>query len=330
MLPVEPFRRLPFNLPIAPMLINLLTILFVSWLLLNLVAIAVICYLFLTLPAPERPADGKRLKGESVRFTTRDGILLAGTFVAAPGRKQAPCVIFGHPFGGDRHAAARSAGFLPEAGFHLFAFDFRGHGESPSDDGYRPERWATWRERDDLLAAVSYCSDRPDVASGSIGLFGLSRGANAALCGAAAHPAVRAVAAESAFSTRELLKWHVMKRAPIYVNLPWLWRHIPDPLHGFSTDLSLGVMRLLLRRRYLSVERAVAGLNGRACLFIHGERDTYIDISLTQQLFAEAGEPKALWIVPGARHNEGLVAAPDAYQERVSSFFRRYLEGASC
>lgn len=312
------------------MLIYLLIAPFVLWLLVTLVAMAVICYIFLTLPDPERPVDGRHLVGEEVRFPTADGTQLAGTFVAASGRSQAPCIIFGHPFGADRHEAARTAAFLVEEGFHLFAFDFRGHGESPSDDGYRPERWVTWREREDLLAAVAYCAARPETAREAIGLFGLSRGANAALCGAGAHPAVRAVAAESAFSTRELLRWHVKKRAPIYVNLPWLWRHFPDPLFGLVTDLSLGTLRLFLRRRYLSVERAVASLNGRPCLFIYGERDSFIDLFVAQRLYAVANEPKALWVVPGARHNEGLAVAPEDYRERVTSFFRRHLEGAQC
>lgn len=309
------------------MLGYLLTTLFILWLAVTLAAMAVICYLFLTLPAPERPADEKRLEGEDIRFPTADGVSLAGTFVAAPGRGRLPCVIFGHPFGADHHSAAHLAAFLTEEGFHLFAFDFRGHGESPSDGGRRTERWVTRRERDDLLAAVAYCLSRPDVDGGAIGLFGLSRGANAALCGAAIHPAVRAVAAESAFSTRELLKWHVKKRAPIYVEASWLWRRFPDPLFGFITDLSLAAMRWLMRRRYLSVERAVASLNGRPCLFIHGERDPYIDLSLAERLYAKAGEPKDLWIVPGARHNEGIQVAPEAYRKRVTDFFRQNLEG---
>ena len=50
--------------------------------------------------------------GEEVRFPTADGTQLAGTFVAASGRSQAPCIIFGHPFGADRHEAARAAAFL--------------------------------------------------------------------------------------------------------------------------------------------------------------------------------------------------------------------------
>lgn len=304
--------------------------LFGLWLVVTLAAMVVIIYLFSNLPAPERPAEGRRLQGEDVRFPTASGSLLAGTFLRAKGRLQAPCIIFSHPFGADRHSAAQAASFLTEAGFHLFAFDFRGHGESPNTDRYRPERWITPREQEDLLAAVSYCASRPEVEPKAIGLFGLSRGANASICAAGHHRAVRAVAAESAFCTRELLKWHIKKRAPIYVEIPWLWRHFPDPLFGFITDLSLGAMRWLMGRRYLRVSRAVGLLDGRPCLFIHGERDPYIDSSLARQLFELAREPKALWIVPGARHNEGLQVEPELYRERLVAFFRRHLEDRAC
>lgn len=312
------------------MLGYLLTILFIIWLTATLVATVVICYLFLNLPAPEGPKDGWRLKGEEVAFTVGDGTRLKGTFAKAKGRDKAPCVVFGHTYGADRHEAARAAAFLPEAGFHVFAFDFRGHGESIAADGYKPERWVTHRERDDLLAAVALCSSRPDVAGGAVGLFGLSRGANAALLGAAAHPSVRALVVESAFSTRELLRMHVRKRAPIYVELPWLWRIFPDPLFGLVTNLSMYAMKLVLGKQYLSVDKAVTSLNGRPCFFIHGDRDPYIDRSLTESLYARAGEPKALWIVPGARHNEGLQVAPKEYPERVVDFLRRHLEAPAC
>jgi pimeloyl-ACP methyl ester carboxylesterase len=305
------------------MLGYLLAIIFILWFLITLVAMAVIIYLFLNLPAPERSDHYRKLQGNDVRFPARDGTLLAGTFVTSPARNPAPCIIFGHTFGADRHEASRAVSFLPPAGFHVFAFDFRGHGESLSDDDYSPERWVTPRERDDLLAAVAYCTGRPDVAEGAIGLFGLSRGANAALCSAALHPSVKALVVESAFSTRELLKMHVKKRAPIYVQLPWLWRHFPDVLFTLVTDLSLWVMRLMLGRRYLSVKRAVTSLNGRPCFFIHGDRDPYIDRSLAESLYARAGEPKSYWVVPGARHNEGLLAAPETYKERVVTFFRQ-------
>lgn len=312
------------------MLGYLLTTLFGLWLLATVVAAVFIIYMFLNLPAPERQGDGYRLEGEEVTFTSADGTPLRGTFVGAQGRAEAPCVVFGHTFGADRHEAARSAGFLSEEGFHVFAFDFRGHGESRSDDGYLPERWVTSREREDVLAAVDYCARRPEVTQGAVGLFGLSRGANAALLGAALRPSVKAVVAESAFSTRELLKMHVRKRAPMYVPIPWLWSHFPDALFTSVTHVSMWAMKLLLGRRYLSVDRAASAHNSKPCFFIHGERDPYIDCSLARSLYAKAGEPKLLWIVPGARHNECLQVAPEAYRERVVGFLREHLEAGPC
>ena len=131
--------------------------------------------------------------------------------------------------------------------------------------------------------------------------------------------------AEGAFSTRELLKRYVKLKAPRYVGLPWVWRHFPDPLFGFITDLSLGAMRLLLRRRYLSVKRAVGATNARPCFFIHAEKDFIVSLALAKQLYTKASQPKSLWVIPGAQHAEGFHAAPDVYGTRVVNFFREHL-----
>ena len=56
---------------------------------------------------------------------------------------------------------------------------------------------------------------------------------------------------------------------------------------------------------------------------IHGEKDAYIGPEIARRLFAEAGEPKELWIVPGAKHNRCREVDPDAYAARVVEFLRR-------
>jgi hypothetical protein len=56
-------------------------------------------------------------------------------------------------------------------------------------------------------------------------------------------------------------------------------------------------------------------------LFIHGDRDEVIPLRLGQKLFSAAPEPKALWIVEGARHNDILEVAGRAYQLRLRSFY---------
>ena len=43
------------------------------------------------------------------------------------------------------------------------------------------------------------------------------------------------------------------------------------------------------------------------------------------RLFAAAGEPKELWIVPGADHGEAHAFAGEEYERRVLEFYSKYL-----
>jgi hypothetical protein len=41
--------------------------------------------------------------------------------------------------------------------------------------------------------------------------------------------------------------------------------------------------------------------------------------------YAAAGEPKAIWKVPGSKHTGGIDARPAEYEQRVIAFFDRAL-----
>jgi fermentation-respiration switch protein FrsA (DUF1100 family) len=60
-------------------------------------------------------------------------------------------------------------------------------------------------------------------------------------------------------------------------------------------------------------------------LIIHGEEDPYVSVEDVQRLYDAAGEPKELWIAPGAGHRRVDQVYPDEYRERVLRFFGRYL-----
>jgi fermentation-respiration switch protein FrsA (DUF1100 family) len=62
-------------------------------------------------------------------------------------------------------------------------------------------------------------------------------------------------------------------------------------------------------------------------MLIHGERDPYVSTAAVEGLFAAAGEPKELWIVPEADHRQVDKLQPDEYLGRVIGFFDRYLAG---
>jgi len=60
-------------------------------------------------------------------------------------------------------------------------------------------------------------------------------------------------------------------------------------------------------------------------LLIHGEKDSYIPIAQSQALYDLAAGPRSLWIVPGAKHNQSVMVAPEVYAERVLRFLGEYL-----
>jgi hypothetical protein len=60
-------------------------------------------------------------------------------------------------------------------------------------------------------------------------------------------------------------------------------------------------------------------------LFIHGAKDGYIPVDQTRLLYAAARDPKFLWIVPNAKHNQNASVQPEEYARRTSEFFDSYL-----
>jgi fermentation-respiration switch protein FrsA (DUF1100 family) len=90
------------------------------------------------------------------------------------------------------------------------------------------------------------------------------------------------------------------------------------------------VLRLAGRRVEGDLEesdplRWVDKIAPRALFLIHGEEDPYVAVEDVRRLYDAAGEPKELWIAPGAGHRRVDQVYPDAYRERVLSFFGRYL-----
>ena len=60
-------------------------------------------------------------------------------------------------------------------------------------------------------------------------------------------------------------------------------------------------------------------------LFIVGERDRHTPLNESQELFNAACEPKTLWVVAGAQHEDLLKLAPVEYEKRVTAFFNQSL-----
>jgi hypothetical protein len=61
-------------------------------------------------------------------------------------------------------------------------------------------------------------------------------------------------------------------------------------------------------------------------LFIHGKDDLFIKYQYSEQLYAAADEPKELYLIDGAHHTNIHTVAHKAYEDRLVSFFERWLK----
>jgi pimeloyl-ACP methyl ester carboxylesterase len=272
---------------------------------------------FFPLRAEARPEEG-----EDVRFRTADGLQLAGTYFPHRASQRLGVLVFCHEYLGNRWSALPYVDYLRDAGFDLFSFDFRNHGDSESEPGYEPLQWVCGRELRDLKGALAYLRARPDRDPAGVALMGISRGGGTALCVAADDPEVWGVTTDGAFPTRGTMMAYIMRWAEIYIGDQPIWQIMPQWV--FALVGWAGRMRCQwrLKRVFPNVERAVARLAPRPWLMIHGGKDAYIGQDIARAFFDHASEPKDCWFVPGAKHNRCREIQPEEYAERVSTFLR--------
>jgi len=266
---------------------------------------------------PDPPADPAALglAFEEVAFRARDGVLLQGWFLPAPGvPAQGPAVIFCHGHSGSMDPDLQYVPALHEAGCHVLMFDFRGHGRSEGQRvgmGYL-ERW-------DVLGAVDFLWER---GIRRIGVLGFSMGGAAAVLTAAECPRILAVAADGAFARLLTVLVAGMRQSGL-----------PGPVAQAAGRLALALMERVLRAPIGEVSPldCAPALAPRPLLLIHGGRDAFVPLEEALALYARAGFPKTLWLVGEAGHREVDRARPEAYRERLRQFFRQALgaEGAA-
>jgi pimeloyl-ACP methyl ester carboxylesterase len=281
-------------------------------------------------PLSMGPRDFQIMQGEQVRFRSFDGTSLRGMWLRTPARPgRMGVVVFCHEFGSDMYSCARYARPLIEAGFDVFTFDFRGHGDSSCPRGYRLLQWPSDRELGDVLGACAHVEDVLLSAGepARVGIFGISRGAGAALLAASSDPNIACLVCDGAFSTQETLVALMKRWASIFARVKLVYENHPDAFWRFLQWCMMRFAQPRLGRRFPSVRKAVAHMVSRPILFIHGEKDSYLRSDQAYILYAAAAEPKSLWIVPHAKHNQSVVVTPAEYAARTVGFFRKHLAG---
>ena len=247
---------------------------------------------------PVDRAAGQAALGEirDVSFVTSDGLTLRGWY--RPSRNRA-AVILMHGGGAARGAVLPEASMLAPRGYGLLLFDFRAHGESEGDT-------CTWGglEQLDLVAALDYLVQQPDVDPERIGVLGQSFGGSPAISVAAKDHRIQAVVAEGTAPTlRERIaldsgdsRW--------FTTAPSVW--------AVGREISLEAAQPV---------RHVCAIAPRPVLIISGDYAYDQPEEMARGLFDAACEPKEYWQIVGAPHAQYARFAANEMEQKLVRFF---------
>jgi len=242
-----------------------------------------------------------RITYEDVFFKTPDGLKLHGWFFPAVGDTQGT-VLHIHGNAGNITGHFHHVAWLPEAGYNVLCFDYRGYGRSEG----RVTRAGTII---DTHAALDFLLIRDDVDSNRIVAFGQSLGGAIGIVLAADRKEIKALVTDGAFDGyRRITRWHISRNPVLFVLgfwVPWLMGNDYDPID------------------------VIADISPRPILIVQGTADRVVCPAMAQRLYDAATEPKELWMVPGTDHYGAMQDHAEEAQSRISRFFSSALKEGS-
>jgi fermentation-respiration switch protein FrsA (DUF1100 family) len=250
---------------------------------------------------------------EEVSFTSaEDNMRISGWFFGASDSRRGPAVVLCHGIWTGRRECLPLALRFRAAGYNVLCFDFRAHGGS---DG----RFISvgHHETNDVIGAVQYLKQRPEVDPARIGVIGFSMGAAATIQAAARCADIAAVVADSAYAT-------FVDAAKYSFSLVTRLPHFP------IAPLALQCARWMIHVDAMQLRPidVIGRISPRPILLTHGTLDEIVPVRHAYTLFKAAEEPKELWIVPGAHHVGARDEDPDGYFVKVEGFLSRALSRA--
>jgi len=216
-----------------------------------------------------------------------------------------PAILLLHSIRADRSSMVSRAKLLIGHGFSVLLIDLQGHGETPGTAITLGSR-----ESADVRAALGWLKSA--APSRRIGVIGCSLGGAAVLLGP--QPSgFDAVVLEAVYPR---VVGAVENRIRIRLG----------PLAPVLTPLLLVQLqpRLHVSPRDLEPIRSIPRL-GSPVLVVAGSRDQHTTLVESEELFRAAVQPKRLWVVSGARHQDFLTVDPAGYASEVIGFFLEYL-----
>jgi pimeloyl-ACP methyl ester carboxylesterase len=256
------------------------------------------------------PAD-LRLPFEDLGVQARDGVTLVGWFVSAESVAKGT-IIYLHGVGDNRISGLPVAETFHDHGYNVCLYDSRRHGDSGG-------KFCTYgyQEKFDVAAVIDLLECSYASSLGKIGLFGVSMGAAVALQSAAIDKRIVAIVAEGCFTDLRTISLDRQKRI---IKLGWeslgdLVMRRAERIAGFECDM-------------VSPLKAVEGVRVPV-FFVHGTEDSVVNPRYSEMLYRNANEPKELYYIRSAHHNDTWIIGGKEYEGKLLGFFDRWLAPTS-
>jgi fermentation-respiration switch protein FrsA (DUF1100 family) len=206
-------------------------------------------------------------------------------------------LLYLHGNGANIGANVAQASRFYQLGFSVLLVDYRGYGKS---EGNFPTEASVYA---DAQTAWDYLIQR-GIAPEQIFIYGHSLGGAIAINLATQNPSAAGLIVQSSFtSIREMAT--------------------------YAKNLEIFPLDLLLTQRFDSLDKLQANSSSgekplqMPVLFIHGTADIQVPSIMSEVLYAAAPEPKQIWLVPNAGHNDVADVAGAEYLQVVRRFVER-------
>lgn len=255
---------------------------------------------------PEETPANYNMPFEDVTVKSVDGLKLVGWFVPS---QNGAVVILQHGYKSTREEMLNEAEMLYWHGYGVLLTTVRAHDHSEGE-------MITFgmREVRDMDAWYQYLLTRTDIDPDRIGMLGNSFGGMLVIQYAAQNENIKAVVADSAFSS---LNDTVSTSVTYFTDLP----AFPfAPLIVYWAERETG-----FKLEDIDATKWVAQISPRPVFLMQGGADVAISANSGQRLYDAAGEPKELWFEPDLGHVDFDSKRADEFERRVVEFFDHYL-----
>lgn len=255
---------------------------------------------------PEETPANYNMPFEDVTVTSVDGLELVGWFIPS---HNGAVIILQHGYKSTREELLNEAEMLYRHGYGLLLTTVRAH-------DYSEGEMITFGmyEVQDMDAWYQYLLTRADIDANRIGMLGNSFGGMLAIQYTAQNQNIKAVVADSAFSS---LDDTVSTSVTYFTDLP----AFPfAPLIVYWAERETG-----FKTEDIDATRWIAQIGPRPVFLMQGGADVVISANSGQRLYDAAGEPKELWFEPDLGHVDFDSEMADEFERRVVEFFDHYL-----